>query len=285
MEEQKTITGYEDVLAYAEFLRKESGLNDQLPVDLSKIFARFDIPDPKLAPLPGQQGMLIDPDRGLIIVNSNDPDDRQKFTRAHELVEMLFSVLPQGRDLGSGWRLDRPGGFKDITKEFLCNWTAANLLMPTRSVQQRVKECGVNFECARVIAEDCQVSLSAALVQLARNSHERHVVVLWRMKNKPTEIQNAANNSQMTMFGISNTSPAKKLRVEWCLGGLDSPFIPKDKSTENTSLISRAWETNTFLAGKEWMTFDNRNSAWYFGEYMPFVLNQERYVISLIRKV
>lgn len=284
MQEQKTITGYEDVLAYAEFLRREARLNDELPVDLNKIFDRFEFPSPKLVPLPGQQGMLVDPSRGLILINSTDPDDRQKFTQAHELVEELFSVLPQGQELGSGWRLDLPGGFKQGTKEFLCNWTAANLLMPSRYVQERIQKCGANFECARVIADECQVSLSAALVQLARNSDERHFVVLWRMKNKPTEIQNASNDSQMTMFGIQNALPAKKLRVEWCLGGLGSPFIPKDKSTETTSLISQASKTNSFTKGRERMTFDNRRSEWYSSENMPFTLNEEKYVISLMRK-
>jgi hypothetical protein len=226
----------------------------------------------------------LDPELGIIVINSTDSEKRQKFTKAHELVEMLFSALPPGRDLGSGWRLDRPGGFKEITKEFLCNWTAANLLMPPNHVQELIKQYGVNFDCAELIAANCDVSLSAALVQLARNSQDGHFVVLWRMKNKPREILNASNDTQMTMFGVDNALPAKKLRVEWCLGGIDSPFIPKDKSTENTSLISQAWAANTFTSGKERMTFDNRNSAWYSSENMPFTLNKERYVISLMRK-
>lgn len=274
----------EDILAYAEFLRMEAGVGNILPVDLDKIFYHFEIPDPKSIPLAQQQGLLLDPELGVIVINSNDTDKRQKFTKAHELVEMLFSELPQGRDLGSGWRLDRPGGFKPITKEFLCNWTAANLLMPSDYVQDQIIKHDVNFDCARFIATTCDVSLSAALVQLARNSSEGHFVVLWRMKNKPTEILNMSNASQMTMFGVDNALPAKKLRAEWCMGGLDSPFIPKDKSTENTSLISRAWQTNAFTNGRERMTFDNRSSAWYSSENMPFTINEERCVISLIRK-
>ncbi len=285
IQKREVITGYEDVLAYAEFLRREAGLNDVLPVDIDRIFHHFGMPDPKSAPLSQQQGLLLDPELGLIVINSNDSEKRQKFTKAHELVEMLFSALPQGRDLGSGWRLDRPGGFKEITKEFLCNWTAANLLMPPNYVHGQIQEHGVNFDCAGVIATNCQVSLSAALVQLARNSQEGYFVVLWRMKNKPTETRNVSNDTQMTMFGIENALPAKKLRVEWCLGSPDSPFIPKDKSTESTSLISQAWITNTFTSGRERMTFDNRHSAWYSGENMPFTLDQERYVISLMRRI
>jgi len=285
LHKQKTITGYEDVLAYAEFLRTEARLKGVLPVDLDKIFDHFEIPDPKSAPLPQQQGLLLDAELGLIIINSNDSGKRQKFTKAHEIVEMLFSELPQGRDLGSGWKFIRPGGFRETTKEFLCNWTAANLLIPPDYVLEQMRENGVNFECAKLIATTCDVSLSATLVQLARNSEDGYFVILWRMKNKPTELKTTPNSTQMTMFDTENTLPAKKLRVEWCLGGIDSPFIPKDKSTENTSLISQAWTTNTFTSGRERMTFDNRNSAWYSSENMPFTLNEERYVISLMRKL
>lgn len=284
IQHRKVISNYEDVLAYAEFLRIEAGLEGILPIDLERIFSRFEIPVPKYVPLNQQQGLLLDPELGLIVINSNDSEKRQRFTKAHELVELLFSALPAGKDLGSGWRLNLPGGFRESTKEFLCNWTAANLLMPPYCVQSQIKKHGVSFNCAESIASACDVSLSASLVQLARNSAEGHFVVLWRMKNKPTEIKNALNSTQMTMFDIVNTLPAKKLRVEWCLGGLKSLFIPKDKSTENTSLIYKAWDSNSFTSGDDRMTFDNRNSAWYLSENMPFTLNGERYVLSLIRK-
>jgi hypothetical protein len=197
---------------------------------------------------------------------------------------MLFSALPQGRDLGSGWSLIRPGGFRESTKEYLCNWTAANLLMPLNYVNDQIKEHGVNFDCAKLVAAACDVSLSAALVQLARNSKAGHFVILWRMKNKPSEIRNTPNAGQMTMFGADSAMPARKLRVEWCMGGLASPFIPKDKSTEISSLIGQAWQTNTFTNGRERMTFDNRSSTWCSSENMPFLLNEERCVLSLMKK-
>lgn len=284
IEKCKIVSSFEDVLGYAEFLRSEVGLDNTLPIDLDKVFDHFEIPTPKYVPLSEQQGLLLDAELGTIVINSNDSESRQKFTKAHELVEMLFSELPQGADLGSGWRLDRPGGFKGSTKEFLCNWTAANLLMPPDYVQQQMKEHAVNFDCAGLVATACEVSLSAALVQLARCSEDGHFVVLWRMKNKPTELRNTPDATQMTMFDTDNALPPKKLRVEWCLGGINSPFIPKAKSVENSSLIYQAWETDTFTSGRDRMTFDNRNSAWYSSENMPFTLNEERYVISLMSR-
>lgn len=285
LEKQKTVETFDDVLAYAEFLRNEAGLNGILPVDLGKIFGHFQIPETLFAPLPQQQGLLLDAKRGIIVINSNDPEKRQKFTIAHELVELLFKALPQGKDLGRGWELKRPGGFKETTKEFLCNWTAANLLMPPLFIENEIKKLGVTLDCARSIAEKCEVSLSAALVQVARNSPRQHFVVLWRIKNKPTELNNSNNASQMTMFGVQNIAPAKKLRVEWSLGGVNSPYIPKDKSVENSSLIYQAWETNRFTSGRVNISLDNRNASWFSCENLPFTTDGERYVISLIGKV
>lgn len=285
LEKQKTVETFDDVLRYAEFLRNEAGLNGILPVDLGKIFEHFQIPETLSAPLPQQQGLLLDANRGIIVINSNDPEKRQKFTTAHELVEMLFKALPQGKDLGRGWELKRPGGFKEYTKEFLCNWTAANLLMPPPFVENEIKKYGVNFDCARSIADKCEVSLSAALVQVARNSKEGHFVILWRLKNKPSEIKIKSQAAQLTMFGVEVATPAKKLRVEWSLGSSNTLYIPKEKSVENSSLIFQAWETNTFTNGTVNIPIDNRNAVLFSSENMPFMINGERYVISLMRKV
>jgi len=53
----KSLTSYEDILAYAEFLQIEAGVSDNLPVDLDKIFKHFEIPDPK--PIPVMATWLI----------------------------------------------------------------------------------------------------------------------------------------------------------------------------------------------------------------------------------
>ena len=277
---------YEDILAYADFLRMETGLDGIFPVDIDQLFKHFDIPQPKFTPLPNQQGLLLDAKQGIILINSKDPERRQKFTEAHELVELLFSELSQGKDLGGGWFLSRPGGFKESTKEYLCNWAAANLLMQPSHVQELIRQYDINFKCARILSEECEVSLSAALVQLARISPRCHFVVLWRMKNKPTEVRHKPTDGQLTLFdtGGDITTPMK-LRVEWAMGGPDGPYIPENKSTENTSLIYAAWQSGNFTSGKERMVFDNRTTGWYYSENLPFESDDERFVLSLIERL
>ena len=276
------INSLQDVLAYADFLRKESGQDSAIPVDLSLIFKRFHIPSPIQKPLPGQQGLLLDARNGIVIINSNDPPSRQKFSQAHELVEFLFNSLPNRKDIGNGWMLKKPGGFTESMKEYLCNRTAANLLMPPVYVTNQINQHGVNFYCARIISSECEISLSAALVQVARISRGNHSVALWMMKNKPSEIMRKVSTAQLGLFDDHKPQPAMKLRVEWSLGSENAPHIPKNKSVEETSLIFKAWQTGSFTAGEERLCLDGRKSRWFRTENLPFSVDGGTQVLSLI---
>lgn len=276
------INSVQDVLAYSDFLLEESGQDHNIPVDLSLIFKRFQIPIPIQKPLPGQQGLLIDAKNGIIVINSNDPPSRQKFSQAHELVEFLFNSLPIGKDIGNGWMLKRTGGFSESMKEYLCNWTAANLLMPPAYVNSQITQNGANFDCARVISKACEISLSAALVQVARTSRGNHSVVLWKMKNKPSEIKEKIPAAQLGLFDNIPSQPIMKLRVEWSMGSESAPFIPKNKSIDETSLIFKAWQTGSFTSGEECFCLDGRKSRWFQTENLPFSVDGGTQVISLI---
>jgi len=286
LEKQKTVETIEDVLAYAEFLRKEARLDGVLPVDLEKILTYFQIPEPKEVPLPQQQGLLLDSEKGIILINSKDPLKRKKFTTAHELVEMLFAELPRGKDLGKGWWINKPGGFKEGEKEALCNWTAANLLMPVDYVKKEIEIHGVTFECARRVADSCDVSLMSALVQIARTSASGYFVVLWKLKHKPSDLaRKKAEENQMSMFNLESTEPPKKLRVEWCLNNKNAIFLPKHKSTEKDSCIHESWERNIFTQGRVNISLGGRSATWFNSGNMPVLIENERCVLSLMRKI
>jgi len=131
LERLGSIQSADDILGFAEFLRKESGLDGMLPVDISAIYAHFGIPRPQYVPLPGQQGLLVDAERGIIAINSRDPGTRQRFSEAHELAEMLFSILPAGVDLGGGWFLKKAWRIQGIYKRIFmqpgrCQFTHAS---------------------------------------------------------------------------------------------------------------------------------------------------------------
>lgn len=89
-----------DINRYVDFLRKEAGVQLTPPIDLNKIYAKFQIPQPALEHI-DQEGLLLDAERGLIIINEDDPRTRRRFSEAHELIELLFSVLPRGEGFRS----------------------------------------------------------------------------------------------------------------------------------------------------------------------------------------
>ena len=154
--------------------------------------------------------------------------------------------------------------------------------MPASTFLPRIKRLGVSFETARVLANEYKVSLSAALIRMATIGPGIHAVVLWRMKNKPSEITSQVPEQQMALLEVS---PAKiappKLRVEWSFMGGSSHFIPKDKSVPETSFIYSAWHTRKFCAGNDRLELGHTKGNFY-SESLPFATNGEWQVLSLL---
>ena len=268
----------DDVISYARYLREESGIAAVPPIDLAKIYARFDIPPPKRTPLPDLQGMLLDPESGLILINEDDLATRQRFTEAHELMEILFTSLPCSK----GWAARRIGVFKTEVKERLCNEGAAELLMPYATFAPRVRQAGVSYQTARQLAVEFRISITAALVRAARVGPGLHAVVLWRMKNKPTEIRAQGSSEQLSLFADHPMAVSpKKLRVEWTLSGPMIPYIPRDKSVPEDSSIYKAWQDGVYTTGQDNLELGKAKGT-FRSENQPFESQGERCVLSLL---
>ena len=102
------------------------------------------------------------------------------------------------------------------------------------------------------------------------------------MKNKPSEIKRKVPTAQLGLFYDSRSLPAMKLRVEWSMGSESAPFIPKDKSVEETSIIFKAWQTGSFTLGEDCLCLDGRKSRWFRTENLPFSVDGGTQVLSLI---
>jgi hypothetical protein len=266
------------VLEYARFLREESDLTDVPPIDLLPIYARFGIPEPRRADLPGQQGLLINPEAGLIIINESDISTRQRFTEAHELMELLFAAFKTG----GGWAARQHGPFKRSTKESLCNRGAAELLMPLNSYLPRVSELGCSFATGRRLAEQYAVSTTAALVQMAKIGPGSHAIVVWSHRNKPSELSQHSGGRQLSLFGSqADSTPQPRLRVEWSIPSDGGPFIPRHKSVAVDSAPFRAWETGEDTEGQDYLAL-GQVLGHIFSENHPFESHNERMVISLL---
>jgi Zn-dependent peptidase ImmA (M78 family) len=262
IEKHGDIESFQDILDYVEFLRIEAGIDKSIPVDLEKIFTHFNLPQPVARNLPGQQGLLVDADKGIIVVNSNDSISRQSFSLAHELIEILFSCLQWDKTLGGSRYNVRLSGFPINTKEFLCDWAAANLLMPKHYIGEITNRLGLNFFAARTISTTCHVSFIAAVIQLIKVNENNVSVICWKMKNKPSEEKLKNNYNQQTLFEMPQLPSPKKLRVDWAIGSKNADYIPKNKSVDPPSLIYKTWVTKETTSGIErlWLTGKKLNT-------------------------
>lgn len=265
------------VIKYAEFLREESGLSDDPPVNLDPIIQRFR-PSLRRVALDGQAGLLLNPDRGLIFINSDDPATRQRFSVAHELMELLFDALTPGSQWSSrGGRL-----FSDKAKERLCEAGAAELLMPFSTFAPRVTESGVSLEAGKHLAELYDVSLTAALVRAVRHGPGEHAFVLWRLALKPSEQKGLPSDKQLSLFeDWTPQSPCKKLRVCWGCSTQDKFFVPEHKSVEFDTTIYQCYESGMAAQGTDWIDLASVCGQCYC-ESMPIILDEEVHVLSVI---
>lgn len=265
-----------DVLRYAKFLRAESGTGITPPIELEKIYNRFGIQIPVLEAI-DQEGLLVDPECGLILIKEDDPTLRQRFSAAHELIELLFAAHP----LGKGWKSQQRGPFDEPAKERMCNAGAAEILMPRESFLMRALSLGISYQSARQLAFEYIVSITAALVQLVRIYPGQHAVVLWAMKNKPSEMQQKHSEKQMELFETSVYLPSKKLRVEWSFASPGVPYIPPDKSISNDTPIYAAWQNIEFTSGFSFVELGKIVGRIYSDNY-AFQRDGETLVLSLV---
>jgi hypothetical protein len=269
----------EDVLKYARWLRAEASLSQVLRLNLAVIYSHFGIPTPKRAPLPGQQGLLLNSDIGLVLINQDDPYMRQRFTEAHELMEFLFEAAAKNEQ----WRERSYIRRKPETKEQWCDQGASELLMPLTGVKPEIQKTGVSFHTARRLAGEFQVSLTASLWQMIKASENQHAIVRWRTKHKPKELQTVAGaDKQMTLFGdAADLLPKKQLRVEWSISNSQSVFFPINKSIDEDTAVYAAWRDGVFTNGVDMLALGQRAMR-FNSENQPFDLDDERQVISLI---
>lgn len=269
----------EHVLRYADFLRTEAGLDDSPPIDLDCIRRRFDLPKPIPAPLTDQQGVLLDDEAGLILIKEDDPDTRQRFTYAHELIELLFAACAQHTE----WSPLRPL-FSGPRKEQLCNQGAAALLMPQPAFGTQITANQLGLAAGSRLAHLYQTSFLATLRHMVQHTSEPWALVSWRFALKPTQERNISAY-QMPLFDFSEAlTPGKELRVQWVVSSRASSahYIPKHKSTSEQSCIFQAYQSGVTERAIEDLDLGG-SSVHCEIEAKRVVIVGEPWVISLLR--
>lgn len=269
----------EHVLRYADFLREEAGLDDTPPIDLARIRNHFGLPSPIRAALTEQQGVLIDDEAGLILIKEDDPDTRQRFTYAHELIELLFAACMQYPE----WSRPRPL-FSDARKEQLCNQGAAALLMPQPSFSTRVATEQISLAVGSRLAQLYKTSFLATLRHMVCHASEPYALVLWQYALKPTQ-ERKIPTEQMWLFDLGEDLMFDKaLRVQWVISNHTSyaHYIPKHKSIPEQSCIFRAYRSGKIERSIEQLRLGG-HSVYCEIEAKRVVIGEELSVVTLLR--
>lgn len=201
-----------DVYHYVDFLRQSAGLEGRLPVDLDRIFTHFGMPIPLRVALEDQQGILLDSDRGVILIREGDSIERQRFTEGHELMELLFDA----QDVVTAELRLKP--WDTIRKEKLCDAGAAELLMPQTQFQPHLAHLGTSLGTGRSLCRLYKTSLLATLIRMVQLTKGEHALIFWR------PVRNAEGDRLRSEWSV--VSP------EWTQG-----FIPRSHFIAATTLM------------------------------------------------
>ena len=199
------------VEAYARFLRYRAGVHGTAAAHLSVIIRHFGI-DVRRGPLGARQrGFVVGRTVGALVVNARDDARRQRYTLAHELVELLIEALAE-------WRLPRgvASALGGPAKERLCEAGAAMLLMPAVAVERLSGGEVPGLQQASVLAEDFGVSLTPGLIRLVRLSKHQTVLTAWRELDAWGQRRSKTPGQlQLELIGCGEARAKRALRLAW----------------------------------------------------------------------
>lgn len=271
-------TAEELVVTYAQYLLRKSQAY-RIPVSLKHIIKHFGL-QRHSAPLPGSRGLTTP--KLDIFVNIDDDDTVQRFSLAHELMELLFIAL---KDEGCSWMSEVMFEKLWRVKERLCELGAAELLMPMDLFKPLVQQEGVSMGTAEKLANLCKVSLTATLRRVVDTDLAKCAVIRWRFTHSKTQFV-PSKIGQLPLFGDADSmDPPKKLRVERVYVSpsvrATKTFIPPEKSVNDSTLIFRAYDEGVPTAGYDDLDLARLRGR-YYTENRPIKIGGERRVLSLV---
>ncbi len=112
----------------------------------------------------------------VIKINLCEPEERRRFTLAHELTHWLHMCDPIGIHAVAAVRAEQR------SEEYLCDKTAGALLMPRKWLRANYAGATQGLQTLRSIARVAEVSLSAALVRMRDVESWRQTLIQWEKR-------------------------------------------------------------------------------------------------------
>jgi IrrE N-terminal-like domain len=273
---RRSMTAAELIRDYAYFLLKSSDAY-RLPIKVDRVRKHFDLPSVRMAGSLGQRGLTTEDLQ--IYLNADDRPTVQKFTFAHELMEVFFYALDAGA--ADSWMSDALFVELKERKERFCEFGAAELVMPMELFKHLVPT-PMRFAWALHLAEFCELSLTATLWRVLETGRVPAVLVIWRHAHAPREVAPPVAGQLALLSGLEEMGPAKKMRV---IRAITPPsfkgFIPPHKSIPDDSVIRQCYLEGTAMSGIEDLDLRDLQGR-FLVEAIPFQARGERHVISLV---
>jgi Zn-dependent peptidase ImmA (M78 family) len=168
-------------------------------------------------------------------VNVEDPEDRQHFTEAHELMHPAFPGFIQGHR----YRLDASTERhpENAEEEYLCDLGAAALLMPSELVADQYTVRGGLDDVER-LSSAAEVSIEAAANRVVTLADEPAVLLCMTWSHKPADRPALRKGMEV----------AKRLRVRYAVTSHTNLYVPKFKGADDDSVFCKAAEATSICA-------------------------------------
>lgn len=220
------------VREYAARCLTEAG-QVEFPVDVEGIASLLGIKR-RLVEGPFAGRIYVEPSGQLVMdLRASDGGPRRRFSCAHEIIHTLFPGFARE----TRYRVDVSIGNhrrERYEEEYLCDYGAAELLMPQQLLNHPDFELGVRgLDAIEDLAAQAQVSLEAAGNRLARLNAGTIFLVMEQM-HKPSELPALARGDDVP----------EKLRLSYatCADDMDL-FLPRYKSALDDSPMAQALST------------------------------------------
>ena len=199
----------------------------------------------------------LEKDGGLVIrYNPDKPKTRQNFSIAHEIVHAFF---PEYQDRYKARH--KAGKFDPGNEvEFLCDFGASEIIMPTPDFDLDVESMGISLESLRKLSNRYETSLEATAIRMIGTDLYPCALMVLDYSHKPIEIDKIeASKYQHSLFGDYPLElPSMKLRVQYSVRAKHfSNYIPKHRSIEESSPLYDVSVTQMPFRGKTILDFTN----------------------------
>lgn len=207
------------------------------PIDPFAIASQYGIPvNPR--PFNGLDGCLLRIGKvGRICYRQSIAErGRVRFTVAHELGH--WHLHP---DVTDSWicTVNDISAYKGTAREIEANSFAANLLMPKQAIQERLRYCSPTLDLVRNLAQEFDVTATAAAVRMAEVSDEAVVVAF----SDCNVIRWVTKSERARAYFVDLGGSVCESSFAWsCTESLDNP--PEPARVEPTAWFSSDWHAH-----------------------------------------